>query len=201
MKTTRRGWLCMAILVAALGGIAPGAAFADDWDWNYNLVFGHRSVDKSDWAPFKGYDELGVEASWGKADEPLLFATDLYVSRDRERVFGFEIENRTWELNPGLRKMWTFNKRWHPYGGAGPTYVQTKSQRATRRREISDQDRAYGFWLGGGLFFRIGAHLDLGMAVRFSALRDFKIFDGPRRGNATHIALTVGWGAQSAPEK
>src|SRR5207249_1449581 len=165
MKTTRRGRLCMAILVAALGGIAPGTAFADDWDWNYNLVFGRRSVDKSDWAPFKGYDELGVEASWGKADEPLLFATDLYVSRDRERAFGFEIESRTWEFNPGLRKIWTFKKRWHPYGGAGLAYEQAKSQRATRRREISDQARGYGILLGGGLYFRIGAHLDLGVAA------------------------------------
>jgi opacity protein-like surface antigen len=116
-------------------------------------------------------------------------------------VFGFKIESNTWEINPGLRKIWTIKKRLHPYGGAGLAFVQAKSQRATLHREISDRDRSYGVWLGGGMFFRIGSHLDLGLALRLTAVRDFKIFNETRSGTSTHLALTIGWGAVTAPEK
>src|SRR5262249_5584684 len=81
MKARRRGKLAIPILFAILiGCAAPGVALAsaEDWDWNFNGVLGRRAVGNKDWEPFHTYNEIGVEGSWGKADEPLMFATDFF---------------------------------------------------------------------------------------------------------------------------
>lgn len=195
MTTQRRRILCFVVFAAAFGLATSAFAAAEDWDWNYDLFYGRRSVKAGDWEPFAHYDELGVEGSWGKSDQPLLFATDLFVSRDREREHGFHVESGSRDLSLGFRKFWTFKKKFHPHCGAGISYVQTSFESQNRHRSVSERDATYGLWVGGGLTYRLGEQLNLGFVIRAEALGKMKLLAESRGASSTHLGIVIGWGS------
>lgn len=204
MRARRRGTLAIPILFAILVGFAASSvalASAEDWDWNFNGVVGRRTVGDKDWEPFHTYSEIGVEGSWGKADEPLMFATDFFASQDSKRDGSQTLYSNSYQLQLGLRKIWTFGKRWNPYGGAGLTLVDTDIERATSSGKERASDDAYGMWLGGGIFYRIGRNFNLGIAARASLMTTYRLFGVDRGGNSTHIGVVIGWGAERGGEK
>jgi len=184
-------------LAILAGGAAPSAAIAaaEDWDWNYNALIGTRKVGDKDWKPFHEYTEIGVEASWGKADEPVLFATDFYASQDSQRDGSRTLFSNNYQLQLGLRKIWTFSKRWNPYGGAGFALGDSDADRNKAHGIESDSDDAYGVWVGGGIFYRIGHNFNLGFAARVSIMRGYRLFGIERGGNSAHYGIVIGWGA------
>jgi opacity protein-like surface antigen len=204
MKARRRGSLAFPILFAILAGTAAqGIALAapEDWDWNYNGIIGRRDVGDKEWSPFHGYNEIGVEGSWGKADEPLMFATDFFASQDTARDGPATLISKSYQLQLGLRKIWTFSKRWNPYGGAGFALADTKAQQRAHGEIESGRDDSYGVWVGGGIFYRIGRNFNVGLAARASLMKSYRIFGATRGGNSTHIGIIIGWGAERGGEK
>ena len=204
MRARRRGSLGIPILFAILiGCAAQGMALAapEDWDWNYNGVIGRRDAGNKDWEPFKNYDEIGVEASWGKADEPLMFATDFFASQDSQRTGNKTLVSNCYELDLGLRKIWTFSKRWNPYGGAGFSFANSSADRSVHGGTESSNDTTYGLWIGGGIFYRIGMNLNVGIALRANLMDGYRVFGEDRNANSTHIGLVIGWGAERGGEK
>jgi hypothetical protein len=154
-----------------------------------------------DWFPFEKYSEIGVEGSFGKADEPLLFATDLFMSQDSTREGNKTIFSDGYQLQLGLRKIWTFAKRWNPYAGAGLTLAQSDADRVVGDEVENESDLTEGFWLGGGLFYRVGRNLNLGIAARATLMKDYRLFGADRNGSSTHLGFVIGWGAERATEK
>jgi len=204
MRATRRGALSIPILFAILAGIAAttaAQAAPEDWDWNYNVVLGRRNVSEKDWDPFHDYGEMGIEASWGKADEPLLFATDFYASQDIKRIGLATVESKSFELDLGLRKIWTFKKRWNPYFGAGFTLASADAESPTSSGLNSDSDLTEGMWAGAGIFFRAGTNFNFGVVARATVMREYRIFGINRDANSTHIGFVIGWGAERSGEK
>lgn len=196
MATHRRRMSCIVVFAAAFGLATPVLADAEDWDWNYNIFYGRRSAREADWTPYRSYAEVGLEASWGKSDQPLLFATDVYVSRSHEREHGFRIESATRDLSLGFRRFWTFKKRFHPNVGAGLTYLQASIETQNKRRTLYERDSTYGLWIGAGLSYRLGAQINLGLAARLEALGDVKLLGESRDGTSTHLGVILGWGSK-----
>jgi opacity protein-like surface antigen len=176
-------------------------ASPEDWDWNFNGVFGRRYVGDKDWEPFHIYDDIGVEGSWGKADEPLMFATDFFASQDSIREGNATLHSNNLQLQVGLRKIWTFGKRWNPYGGAGLTLTDANAERLVSREVERDSDDSYGLWLGGGLFYRVGENFNVGIAVRACLMNNYRLFGNDVGGNSTHVGFVIGWGAERGGEK
>jgi len=167
------------------------------WDWNLNLFAGIRNTDASEWNPYEVYNELGLEATWGKKGQPILFATDIYISQDKEDVPGGEVASQVWQFSPGLRKIWFIKKHWAPYFGAGVNYAQADYETLTATGTETIDDATWGFWAGGGFMARVGAHFNVGVAMRFEANRVYNIAGMEREGNSVHYGLVLGWG--SAP--
>jgi len=199
MRARRRGSLATPILFAILvccaaQGVALAAA--DDWDWNYNGVIGRRYMGDKDWAPFHIYNEIGVEGSWGKMDEPLMFATDFFTSQDSQREGSKTIQSKSYQLQLGLRKIWTFSKHWNPYGGAGLTVSKGDLEEVSSSGTKRGSDNAYGIWVGGGIFYRVGQNFNVGVAVRACLMDSYRILGVDRGGNSTNIGFVIGWGAE-----
>ena len=199
MRRQQRRVLCFAILVSLCCGLPAFAA--EDWAWNYNLFLGKKSQASGSWDPYGSYDELGVEASWGHSDEILQFATDVYAARDRERENGFRVESKSWEVDLGLRKTWTFKKRFNVSFGSGPALVGYKVESASRRAVTKSSDRSYGWFFGGNAFYRVGPQLNIGVALHFTPTIDVHINGERLSANATHFGLIIGWGAPLEAKK
>src|SRR4030095_694130 len=204
MRAWRLGPSAVPMLFAILIGCAASSvalASPEDWDWNYNGVIGRPNGGAKGWNPFHGYNEIGVEASWGKGDEPLMFATDFFAVQHSKSEGSTPLHSNAYQLQLGLRKIWTFSKRWNPYGGAGLTLAQSDVERRFSGEVESSSDNAYGLWLGGGIFYRIGHNFNLGIAARASLMTSYRIFGVDRNGNSTHIGVVIGWGAERGGEK
>ncbi len=203
MKAKRFGVVGAAALAIVLGSFLPAlAAEQSEWDWNFNLFLGQRGVG-ADWRPYETYTAYGLESSWGKRDQPVLFAWDVFYSDDTVSDSGTEqdLTSSTWAYSPGLRKFWVIKKRMIPYFGLGVTYATADYQWVDGNNVMVDSDHSWGFWLGGGFMFRAGSHLNLGVAARFEAIRPFSIAGDSRNGNATTLGLVVGWGAKTESGK
>ena len=65
----------------------------------------------------------------------------------------------------------------------------------------SDDDRALGFWLGGGCLYRLGPHLNLGISVRYTPAREVHLAGESRDGYSTNVGILIGWGSAAAKDK
>jgi len=173
---------------------------------------------------------LGLELTWGRQGWPALIAMDVLHSYDdgvqhypANPLFlippaDVRRRARTIELGLGVRRAWTV-KGLSPYLGAGGSWV-----RAHLHYEMSDPSQgpygavgpsvggrhsALGYWVGGGIYRRIGPRLDLGLTGRYSKVQvEFPEWSSVQAGQGgyyfaadptkvdaggRHIGLIVGW--------
>lgn len=127
---------------------------------------------------------------------------------------GLDIGTSTFELDLGVRKTWDFDKsRIHPYIGGGPAFISASACLADAGDHCYwdddiDSDMAVGWWVGGGLFWRLGERFNLGLNLRYSSaeiefdrtgdpLVDDALFeddDNKLDVGGVHAGLILGWG-------
>jgi len=130
---------------------------------------------------------LGVELTWGRQGWPAMIALDLYHSYD-DGIFHFpgfatlpaldrRLRARTLELALGVRRSWNVIG-FSPYLGAGGSWiggqfsVEVSDPYGAPFGELTDAARAreaaFGYWAGGGVYRRIGARFQIGLAGRYA---------------------------------
>jgi len=182
-------------LVGLLCFIETHRAVASDWTGNINLQVGKRSMDSNDWQPVDKSTFYGVEGTWGKQDQVILFATDLYGSSESDRLETASQDRRlrSMELAIGFRKIWQY-KTLRPYAGAGVSLVSEDFEVTTDGQRTEEQsDRTTGFWVGGGLNYRLGPHLNLGVAARYAPVQQVKVIGESIDASSGQVGVNVGW--------
>jgi hypothetical protein len=175
---------------------------------------------------------LGIEVSWGRSNWPVMIALDVLhcyddgVQRFHDNpIFSIpttDVRRRvsTFEVGLGLRRAFDL-KGWSPYIGGGGSWV-----RGNMVAEMSDPNAgefgvpgptmtgrhsAFGYWVGGGLYRRLGPRFQLGLTARLSKAMMLFPERGEVRGRiggydlvpntskdkidagGRHIGLVVGW--------
>lgn len=144
-------------------------------------------------APGSSQPALGVELTWGREGWPALVALDVLHSYD-DGVQRFPANPlldippadvrrraRTIEIGLGARRAWNV-KGLSPYLGAGRSWVRanviyemsdpSQGQYGAPGRSIGSHAWAPpGFWVGGGLYRRLGPRFQLGLSGRYSKAR------------------------------
>ena len=67
-----------------------------------------------------------------------------------------------------------------------------------RKKRVSDDDLTPGIWLGGGVFWRVGPQLNLGIAGRYTPTKPFHLAGKERDGSSPSFGVIIGWGAVAA---
>jgi hypothetical protein len=201
MRSRRLGVVSVCMLLIALGSALPVRAAKGSWDWNFNGFVGNRYVKSDDWSPFGTYSTYGLQASFGKRDEPLLFATDLYWAKDDSDYHNQTLKSEFFEFAPGFRKFWALKKRMIPWFGFGLNWIRGNYETASFGVIQKYEDDTWGAWVDGGFMFRVGGHLNLGVAVRFVAANDFSLGGEDFNGNSASVGFVVGWGAHTAGQR
>ena len=200
MKARRYGVVSISLVLIALGSTLPVAAAKASWDWNFNALLGERYVRSDDWTPFGTYSTYGIQASFGKKDEPLLFATDFYWSEDNVDYYNQTLTSEFFEFAPGLRKFWVLKKRWIPWVGFGANWIRGDYETASNGIIQKYTDDTWGAWVDGGFMVRVGAHLNVGVALRFVAANDFALGGEDFNGNSATLGFVIGWGSSTAAQ-
>ena len=102
----------------------------------------------------------------------------------------FEAETR--ELNVGVKKYWDATQVVKPFAGGGLSMIDAKFKGRALGTPVSDDDDAVGFWIGGGVLFRLRPHLSLGVEGSFS-YAEVTLFGVDSNGGGGHGLFSIGY--------
>ena len=189
-----------AVLLVVLAAGAPGASA---FEGNVNVFVGQKWLEKGDWEPIETQGELGVLLAFGETRSPIHFALDILHSEDDamtevEGLGAAEFQGKTTEYGVGIRKVFRRFAITHPHIGAGATFAVGEFDvvfPGLGRSQVDDT--AFGWWVDGGITWRLASHFNLGVEVRYSryALEFGNIFLANRvEGGGFHAGALVGYG-------
>jgi len=154
-------------------------------DWNLNP----RETDANG-QPLPGdrtfYPSLGLETTWGPSNWPVQLAFDVLNSADdgithvpafTTPAFDLRLRAQSLELGFGVRRAFNLPGI-TPYLGAGGLWSQGKfeievsdpnaGQFGEQTAHAHARSSAFGFWVGGGAYRRLGPRFQMGVAYRLS---------------------------------
>lgn len=207
----RIGRLALILVLTLGGGVAPALAGGGD----VNFLFGQKSLseDRLDSAGVDGQSQFGVSVTldfqW-----PVMLAFDFLASSDDAietvaAAFPLQLDTEvdTTEVAVGVRKFWDRNK-FQPFVGGGLAFIQLDARQtesgtlgpgiAFSTLIVDDDDSGVGLWLNGGVLYRLGDQINVGLDVRYSdASADLTPAQaGPDLGldaGGVHYGLVVGF--------
>jgi len=154
---------CLAIMAFAL------PASAQSVTGNVNLFAGGKTLDDGDWAPTEKHSEVGVVADAGLDHWPVSLEVRFLSSEsdtEFEPTLGLSLKLETTELDLGVRKTWGVGTNTHPYLSGGVAFIEAD---ATVVNVLTANDDATGLWLGGGVYWVLAEHFNLGVDLMVSS--------------------------------
>ena len=174
-------------LVLAWGIASPNTARAD-WTGNVNVSLGMKALNEDDWTPVENQSEFAIEWDFRDRSWPVNAIVGLRGSYDEAEDLGFTLEGKTSELSLGARKIWDSFPHMRPFIGGGLSMMNAEIEVLG----VSVSDSAPGLWLGGGVYWALTPHFNLGFDLRFSrATVTLAGVDGEAGGN--HLGLLLGY--------
>jgi hypothetical protein len=175
------------ISIITIAGSETSAFGQSDWTGNVNFFLGGKTLE-DEWEPAEDQVELGIEVDFRQNNWPVNIAIDLLVAAGEGDLFGVNFESRTSELNIGVRKIWDKSTHLRPFIGGGVSFISGEFEGLS----ISDDDSAMGLWLGGGLYWALSEHFNLGLELKFSSA-EITIFDVDVNAGGGHFGLLIGY--------
>lgn len=212
-RTIRRTVQTLAALaflaVPALASAGPGYV---------NFLLGQKVFDSDHWDPIDKQSAIGVEGVFGKATWPV--SLDAYLARASKEKTGtvedkfgnpidLTLDATTVEVGLGVNKTWQ-RKKLYPYLNAGALMAKIDVTARSAGTSASDDDKGFGFWGGGGVFYRVGSTFNLGGAVRYSSanvnfnsftttIGNIPVAGGDVPAGGLTFGFLLGWGWPKTP--
>jgi len=192
----------LARLALAVGVLVAAANTASArYEGDFNLFAGEKWLKSGDWEPVDQHRQVGLMLAFGEERAAVHFAIDaFYASDDLGDVTvpaDALVGGSSMELAIGVRKTWVRGVT-RPHLGAGANVIGvSEERRAGASGTVTNEDRGYGVWVGGGVSWRVATHLNLGIEARFSSARA-ELGEGefPRdvAAGGVHLGLLIGYG-------
>ncbi len=180
---------------------AAPAALAGEWTGNANLLLGAKAMEEDDWEPLEEQAEVAIRLDFREKAWPVNLSLDLVGTRAEEDAFyaipGFgtawaDIEATTSEWNLGVRKIWEGFHLVRPYVNGGLAIIHAEVEVSTLGVSVDRDDTGVGYFLGGGVYWTLAEHFNLGLDLRYSwAEVGWDGFEG--NGGGSHAGLLVGY--------
>ena len=162
------GLIISFFLALVAGTTSPGTVHAD-WTGNINVSLGSKALEEDDWSPVESQSEFAVEADFRERPWPLNMVIGLRGAYAEEDLGGLKVESATSELSLGVRKIWDSFPHVRPFVGGGLSLISAEIKGSTVFGSASLSDSAPGIWLGGGVYWALTPHFNLGFDLRFSS--------------------------------
>lgn len=170
----------------------------------FNFFIGHRTIEDVEAIDLDSQLDFGIEMSFADDDWPVAIAVDILgstastgdpcTSNNSWFCFNRDATSTNVELDVGIRKTWEFAASpIHPYVGGGLAIGRGELEFEDAGTTVSDDDRGTGYWIGGGVYWRLGHRFNLGLNLRHSKI-DTEVFGEDLNIGGTHVGLVLGWG-------
>jgi hypothetical protein len=189
------------LVIAGFLLATPDVAVCDDWTGNVNLFLGVKYLDEDEWEPVEEQNEFGIKVDFKQQRWPVSIVIDYLSSIGDETALmfdpllgtlEFDIEGETSELNLGVRKIWDQSPHIRPFIGGGISYMSAEYKGTALRITVSDSDDAVGIWFGGGVYWTLTDHLNIGLEAAFSTA-EVTLFDVDADAGGGHFGVLAGF--------
>jgi len=187
MRTPTRLALMLILLLVATAAHAGG---------NANFLLGQRNMNDKDTFKQDGLDlssptSFGADIDFGGKDWPVNLVAGLHVSAEQDTdAAGFDVTVAIADVAFGVN--WTIVKdgKVRPYLGAGLSSVGV----AVDDDVDDDADQSLGYWAHGGVLFRLGSRLNIGLDARILRGTDLTVFDTDFDADYEQYSAFLGFG-------
>ena len=107
-------------------------------------------------------------------------------------TFQFKLEAETSELNIGVRKIWDQSPNVRPFIGGGLAFINAEAKGSGLGVTVSDDDTGTGIWIGGGVYWTLADHFNIGLEAKYSDA-EVTIFGVDAEAGGTHFGVLVGY--------
>jgi hypothetical protein len=176
-------------------------ANANQMEGNLNFTLGAKVLDKDDWEPAHEHGAIGLHYDFRNVDWPISIALGLIYSRGDGNIFLFndvyKVELDTLEIRAGIRKIWEPTSTMRPFVGGGFAAIRADLEVSDRYgNSVGIDDWGYGWWISGGIYWKLLDRLNLGFDVGYS-WAEVEYDDGYYRATANagggHAGLLLGF--------
>jgi hypothetical protein len=176
------------ISIITIAGSEISALGQSDWTGNVNFFLGAKALDEDEWEPGEEQTEFGVEIDFRQQNWPVSIAIDLLFAADEDDFAGFDVESKTSELNIGVRKIWDKSPLVRPFIGGGVSFITGEFEAFG----VSEDDSAMGLWIGGGVYWTLSEHFNLGLELKVSSA-EVTLFGVDANAGGGHFGLLIGY--------
>ncbi len=189
----------IAVLALALSLLCASVVSAQEWTGNINAFLGQKTLsDKDFWQPAEDQGEFGIEIDFRQRDWPISIAIDLMGASGEGDFYDpangtiDKFKSRTSEFNIGVRKIWD-GAPVRPFIGGGVSFMHAEAEvEVPGLGSFTDTDDGTGFWVGGGVYFTLGYHFNLGLELKYSKA-DVTLENVNTNAGGTHFGLLAGY--------
>lgn len=193
---TRWMTTCRHILLGIAAFLISSTAFAGG---DLNFIYGTRSLDDDAWDPADDQEVYGATLDFGGKNWPINLAFSYFESEDSGELASFPIlgsvdldaELSEWSI--GVRKTWKPGSA-RPFLGGGATFIDADADVSSVLGEASDSDETQGLYLEGGVYWRLGEAVNLGVHGRLVEGTDVTLFDEDGDADYWQIGALIGFG-------
>lgn len=180
------------ITLFSISGVSFAFAEQDAWTGNANILLGGKTLDEDDWEPAERQGEFGIEIDFRKKDWPINIAIDLLGAAGEETEGFTKRESRTSEFNIGVRKVWGQFPHLRPFIGGGLSFIRAEDEVTVLGFTVSDDDSGTGIWLGGGVYWTLEEHFNIGFELK-SSFAEVTLFNKDVNAGGGHFGFLAGY--------
>ncbi len=155
---------------------------------NFNVFLGSKYLSDTEWPYVDVQAEAGIKFDFRKQSWPINLAAEYLRAEDDYTWIIFGIESKTTELNIGVRKIWEQFQHVRPFIGGGISFINGEFT----SHGTSDDDSSIGVWFGGGVYWTLKKHFNIGLEIRESTA-DVDIFGKDVDAGGSHFGVLVGY--------
>ena len=199
-------WLCFfrngmfllfAVIILCIRVSSVNASQNNEWSGNINLLLGAKALDEDDWKPAEEQSEFGVEIDFKHQNWLFSIVIDFLGAAGEGDIYDWDLgniqlESTTSEINIGVRKIWDRTQYIRPFVGGGLSLINAEAETSVLGVTISDDDQSTGIWLGGGIYWTLSEHFNIGFEAKYSTA-EVEIYNVDVTAGGGHFGLLFGY--------
>ena len=162
--------ISFGVLLILIGFQSNSQSQQSAWTGNFNF-----SLGSGEWEHETKY---GIEIDFKNQSWPISIAIDLLRSVNETVEYSWwnwrymDVEYTVSEFNIGARQIWSQYRNIRPFFGSGLTFINVERKVSGwdywNRSSIEDKF-GIGYWMGGGIYWKIGNHFNIGLEGKYSS--------------------------------
>lgn len=188
-------------LALCAAGFLAAPVFATDV--NLSIPIAWRQMNDVDvWDELEDQYSLGVIVDFGSPGSNLHFVAGLHTgvgAQDFSNPLANDALATTSELSFGMGGVWHLPSGTCPFVSGGLSFVHPELEVDVPGGTIKDDDQDLGFFLEGGVYWRLTSHFNLGVYGRFLGGTDIELFGEAGDVDYWEVGPMIGWSWPGKP--